>query len=89
MRGSARPAAGLSHTFIVPGGLIVGTRSGIKPGEQPVVGQLEAFLDDERGVRVIDEILFRDAVVFDGVADQPAEERNVGAGANLARTGRR
>src|SRR5271167_1253908 len=83
MRRSTRPAARVSYTFVVPGGFIVGTRSGIKPGEQPVVRQLEAFLHDERGVRVVDEIILGDAVVFDRVANQPAEERDVGTGANL------
>src|ERR1700720_4988060 len=54
-RVAGRPSltAGTSYSFIVPCGLVVGTPSGIKPGEQPVFRQLEPFFDDERSVCVV------------------------------------
>ena len=57
--------------------------AGSKPEIQAVLGQLEPFLDDERRVGVVDEIVVRDPIVLDGVVDQAAEKRDVGAGANL------
>ena len=55
----------------------------VEAGEQAVLGQLESVLHDERGVRVVDEVVVRDAVILDRVVDQAAEEGDVGAGANL------
>src|SRR5438445_85688 len=71
---------------IVPRGLVVTLRLGIKAGEHPVrVGrQLEIALDDKRRVRVVDQVIFRDAVVLDGVANDAAEKSDVRTGANLA-----
>ena len=67
--------------------LAVSEYAGPQDGEDSyasVFGQLESFLYDERRIRVIDQVIFRDAVIFNRVADQSAEERDVGAGANLA-----
>src|SRR5271156_2462375 len=83
IRGGVRFAAEVSALLIIPGGLIVSARPCVKPGVQAIFGKFETFLDDERGVRIVDQILFRDAVVLDSVANQPAEECNVTAGANL------
>ena len=55
----------------------------VEAGIQPVLRQLEAVLDDERGVGEIDQVFVGDAVVLEGVVDQAAEERDVAAGANL------
>src|ERR1700735_2386710 len=78
-----RLGAEVSALLIIPSGLVVGPGRGIESGIQPVLGQLESFLHDERGVRVIDQILFRIPVVFDRVAYQAAQEGDVGARANL------
>src|ERR1022692_4234279 len=78
-----RLAGKISAFFIIPGGFVVHLFLRIETGEQPVVGELKPFLDDEGSVRVIDEIVFGDAVVFDGVPDDAAEEGDVGAGADL------
>src|ERR1700722_3079737 len=80
--GAGLPAK-ISSFLIIPGGLVVGSSSGIEPGIESVLRQLETFLNNKRGVGVIDEIILGDAIVFDGIADQPAEESNIGAGANL------
>src|SRR6185437_415717 len=69
--------------FVIPGGVIVSARRGVKSGVQPILWKFEPFLNDERSVRVVGEIFFRDPVILDGVPNQPAEERNVGARANL------
>ncbi len=81
--GAARLAARGSGRLIVPCGFIVGARRGIKSRKKPVLRKLEAFLHDKCGVRVVHQIIVGDAVVFDGVVDQPAEKCNVAAGANL------
>jgi len=65
--------------------------SGVKPREDAVGigGQLEVAFDDERGVCEVYEVLFRDAVVLDGVVDDAAKKCNVRSGANLGRKGLR
>src|SRR5713226_7241157 len=75
-----------SRARIIPRGFIVTLRLGVKAGEDPVrVGRkLEIAFDDERRVRVVDHVIFRDAVVLDGIANDAAEEGDVRAGANLA-----
>src|ERR1700679_1363771 len=75
--------AEVSTFLIIPGGFVVGSSSGIEPGIESVLRQLETFLHNKRGVGVIDEIILGDAIVFDGIADQPAEESDIRAGANL------
>src|SRR6267143_2474672 len=71
---------------IIPRGLVVTLRLGVKAGEHPicVARQLEIAFDDERRVRVVDRVIFRDAVVLDGIVNDAAEEGDVRAGANLA-----
>src|SRR5260370_18013842 len=71
---------------IIPRGLVVTLRLGVKAGEHPVRigGQLEIAFDDERRVRVVDQVFLGDAVVLDGIANDAAEEGDVRAGANLA-----
>src|SRR5271169_1288466 len=76
-------ATHIATLCVIPGGLVVGLRGGVKTRIQTIVGQLEAILNDEGGVGKIDEIIFSDAVVFDRMAEQPAEESDVSAGANL------
>ena len=92
LRGRSRDyglAGEVSTFFIVPGGFVVDLLLGIEAGEEAVFGQLESVFDDEGGVGVVDEIIFGDAVVGDGVVDHAAEEGDVGAGADLHDTGRR
>src|SRR6202035_234152 len=57
--------------------------SSVKSRVQAIFRKFETFLNDECCIGVIDEIFLGDSVVRDGVADQSAEKRNVGAGANL------
>ena len=68
---------------VIPGGFVVGLGGGIESRIEPVLGKLEAVFDDEGGVGEIHQIIFGDAVVLDGVMDQPAEEGDIRAGANL------
>src|SRR5437016_4634450 len=81
-----RRVSAASCPRIVPGGFVITLRLGVKAGEHPIgVGrQLEIVFDDERCVRVVDQVIFGDAVVLDGVANDAAEEGDVRAGANLA-----
>ena len=81
--GAARVPARVSPCLIIPRGFIVGSRRRIKSREKPVLRKLEAVLHDKRGVRVVHQIIVCDPVVFDRIADQPAEKCNVRAGANL------
>src|SRR5580658_766970 len=72
------------RAFIVPGGLIVAVRGGVKSGIEPILRKFESILNNESRVGVIDEIFFGDAVVLDGVPDQAAKKSNVGTRAYLA-----
>src|SRR5258705_6986129 len=78
-----RAAAGAR---IIPRGPVVSLRGGVEARKHAVhiSRQLEIVPDDERRVRVVDQVIFRDAAVFDGIADDAAEERDVRAGADLA-----
>src|SRR5208282_3625043 len=76
-------AGQVSAFFIIPGLLVIDLFLGIKSGEEAVFGQIKSILDNEGGVGVVEEIVFRDAVVFDGVSDDATEERDVGAGTDL------
>jgi hypothetical protein len=78
-----RFAAEVSTLFVIPCGFIVAARRRVKSRVQAVLGKFETFLNDEGSVGVVDEIFFGDPVVLYGIADQAAEECNVGAGANL------
>ena len=75
-----------SRPCIIPRGLVVTLGLGVKAGEHPigVRGQLEIAFDDERRIRVVDQVIFRDAAVLDGIANDAAEESDVRPGANLA-----
>src|SRR5579872_1190255 len=75
--------AQVSALFVIPRGVIVSARCRVKPGVQSVLRQFESFLNDECSIRVVDEIFSRDPVVLDGITNQPAEECDVSAGANL------
>jgi hypothetical protein len=71
---------------IIPASAVITVFLRVKPGENAirVGGQSEVGLDDERGIREVDQILFCDAVVFDRIVDHAAEEDDIRAGANLA-----
>ena len=56
----------------------------IKPGVQSVLGQLEPVLHNKSRVRVVQEVIFRDAIVLDGIVDDSAEESDIAARAKLA-----
>src|SRR5437762_2020793 len=78
-----RRQTGPARSFVVPRGLIVALALGVEAGVQAVLRELESFLDDERGVREVNEIIVRDPIVLNRVVDQAAEKRDVGAGADL------
>src|SRR5216683_906623 len=75
-----------AYPRVIPGGLVVTLRLGVKAGEHTirVGGQLEIVFDDERSVGVVDQVIFRDAVIFDSIANDTAEESDVRPSANLA-----
>jgi hypothetical protein len=50
----------------------------IEAGIKAVFGQFESFLDEKRRVGEIDQVLFGDALILDGVVNHAAQERNVG-----------
>src|SRR5579863_10219754 len=72
-RALARSAAFL----IIPRSFVVGVRSGIKSRIQPILGQLESFLNNEGRIRVVDQVIFGVAVILDRVANQSAQKRDV------------
>jgi len=56
--------------------------SGSKPEDaDEVLGVGEALVDDRRRVRVVQDVLAEVGLRLQHVADEPAEERDVGAGA--------
>ncbi len=69
---SARPR-------IIPRGLVVTLRLGFKTRKHTIrVGrQLEIVFDDERRVRIVNQVIFRDTIVLDGIANDAPEERDV------------
>src|ERR1700722_7800793 len=73
----------VSTFFIVPGEFVVNLFLGIESGEKTVFRQIKSVFNNEGGVGVVDEIVFRDAAVGDGVVDDAAEEGDVGAGTDL------
>ena len=77
------PAGHVAAFFIIPGRFVVDLRRRIKTRVQSVFGQLESFLYDERGIRVVDDVVFRDSIVLNRVIDQPAEKSYVRSRANL------
>src|SRR5579863_3120656 len=78
-RALARSAAFL----IIPRSFVVGVRSGIKSRIQPILGQLESFLNNEGRIRVVDQVIFGVAVILDRVANQSAQKRDVRPSSNL------
>src|SRR5208337_3558799 len=73
----------VSALFIVPGRFVVALLLWVKTGVQAVFRQLESVFNDEGSIRVVDQVVVRDAVVLNGVVNQASEEGNVGSGANL------
>jgi hypothetical protein len=69
--------------LVVPGRLVVAVILAVEARVQTVLRQLESFLHDECGVRIVDEIVVGDVPVGERVVDQPAEEGDVTAGTNL------
>src|ERR1700675_3622265 len=69
--------------FVVPGRFVVHLRFRIEAGVEAIVGEFKSFFNNEGGIGVVDEVIFGDAVVFDGVANYAAEKCDVGAGADL------
>jgi len=49
-----------------------------------VRGQFESAVNNERGIHVVDYVIFCYAIVFDRVVNEPAEEGDIRPGANLA-----
>jgi len=80
-----RLARDVTALLVIPSRFVVAVRGRVKAGEQPVLGKLETLLDDEGRIRVIQEIVLSDAVVFSGVMDEPAQERDIRAHANLTK----
>src|SRR6267378_6668342 len=66
------------RTLVIPACAVVGLFLGIETGEQPVdIGELEILVDDESRVGVMDQVFLGDSIVFDGVVNQAAEERDI------------
>ncbi len=63
----------------VPRGLVVLVALLVVAGEQPVV-EFEAFTHQVRRIGVVQHVFVGVAIVLDQVADQPAEEDDIGAG---------
>src|SRR5258706_6923901 len=68
-----------SCSRIIPRGLVVALRLGVKAGENTVriAWQLKAGFDDKCRVREVDQVIFRNAIIFDGIANDAAEEGDV------------
>ena len=77
-------SAQVTALFVIPSGFVIDLRGGIKTRVKPVLRKLEAILHHESGIRVIDQVLLGDAVVFDRVVNDSAQKRDVRSGANLA-----
>src|SRR5258706_15150594 len=62
-----------SAALVIPRGLVIRLRRGVKSGEDAfeIRRKLKIFLDDEGRVRIVDKIIFRDAVVLDRIANDP------------------
>jgi hypothetical protein len=60
--------------LVVPGGAVVDGGGGVEAGEEAVLWQLEAILNEEGCVGVVQQVVVCDAAVFDGVSYEPAEE---------------
>src|SRR5271157_952471 len=82
-------SAQVSTLGIIPGRLVVDLGGGVESRIEPVFGKLETVFDNESGVREVDKIISGDAVVLDGVADQPTQKGDVRAGADLEEKVRR
>src|SRR6266849_9350395 len=78
MSGSCRDCRSFSFEvsapFVIPGGFVVHLLFRIEAGIEAIVGQFKSFFNNEGGVGVVDEVIFGDAVVFDGVSDHSAKE---------------
>ena len=63
---------------------VVGARLGVEAGEDAaeVLGVGELLVDDRRGVGVVQDVLLEVGLGLEHVADDPAEERDVGPGAD-------
>ncbi len=84
-RSRSRLSTLVSALFIIPSGPVVGLSRCIEARIQSIFGQLETFLHNERGIRVVDEIIFRDAVILNRIADHSAEKCNVRSRADLTK----
>ncbi len=60
----------LVSLLVIPGGSVVGLRRRVETRVQTIFRQFETFLHDEGGVGVVDEVILRDAIVFDRVAER-------------------
>ena len=78
-----RSAPSVVAFLVIPRGPVVSLAGSVEPGVQPVFRQLETVLHQEGGIGVVDEIFFRDAVVFERVADHSAQKRDIRSGTNL------
>ena len=80
---SRRLAGHVPAFFIVPRRFVVDLSGGIEAGVESIVGKLKTFLNNERRVGVIEQVIVGKATVLNGVVNQPAQEGDIGAGANL------
>ena len=72
-----------ASSLIIPARTVIRVRLIVETGIKAVFGKLESFLEQERGVGEICQILFGDALIFDRVIDNAAEECDIGACADL------
>src|SRR3989454_303816 len=75
------PGVALAVELVLPARPVIGLLGRVVSGEETVEvgGRLERRVDQERGVRVVDDVVLEVEVVLDGVVDQTAEEHDVGA----------
>src|SRR5260370_32317170 len=78
-----RAACSAAASLVVPTGPVVGLALFVEARIQTVFGQLESFLDQKRGVGIVDQVLLGDALAFESVTNQPAQDRDIPAGPNL------
>ncbi len=69
--------------FVIPTGPVVRLRRFVETGIKAVFRQLESLLHQKRRVGEIHQVFFRDALILYGVTDHAAQERNIGASADL------
>src|SRR6266850_4177242 len=72
-----RLSSGTTNFLVVPGRFVIALRRIVKTGVQAVLRQFETLLNNECGIRIVDEIVLRNSIVPDGVIHEPAKKSDV------------